>query len=45
MRFVRENSLSLFFLALGVATIFGQSIAGHNVFNEEATEHGSATIS
>ena len=45
MRFLRDNALSIFFLVLCVATIFGQSIAGHNVFNEDAAEHGSATVS
>jgi hypothetical protein len=44
-RFVRENSLSLFFLAIFLAALVGQAIAGHNVFNGEALQHGESTIS
>ena len=44
-RFVRDNSLSLFFLAIFLAALFGQSIAGHRVYNSDAVEHGSQTIS
>ena len=43
-RFLFENSLSIFFLVITLATIVLQSIAGHRVFNEEATAHGSETI-
>jgi hypothetical protein len=42
---VRNNSLSVFFGLLFLASLFGQSLAGHRVFNEEALEHGSQTIS
>ena len=44
-RFVRENSLALFFLALFLASLAGQSIAGHLAFNAEQTAHGGETIS
>jgi hypothetical protein len=45
MRWARENSLSLFFLAIFLLTVLGQSIAGQRVFNEEAMAHGSETYS
>jgi hypothetical protein len=44
-RFVRDNSLSLFFLAIFLGALFGQSVAGHRVYNADAVEHGSQTIS
>ena len=44
-RFVRDNSLSLFFLALFVLALLGQSIAGYNVYNQEQLEHDEPTIS
>jgi len=34
-RFVKENSLGLFFGALFLAALTGQAIAGHIAFNEE----------
>ena len=43
-RFVKDNSLSLFFLALFLLALMGQSIAGYYLFNEEQREHGEATI-
>jgi len=43
-RWARENSLSLFFLAIFLLAVVGQSVAGWKVFNEEATAHGSETI-
>ncbi len=45
MRFLRENSLSLVFLAVFLAALAGQSVAGERVFNQDALEHGSHTIS
>jgi hypothetical protein len=42
---LRNNSLSLFFGILFLASLFGQSLAGHRVFNEDALEHGSQSIS
>ena len=44
-RFVFENSLSLFFLVIFLAALVGQAIAGHNLFNQEAVEHGEQPIS
>jgi len=44
-RFARENGLSLFFLAIFVFTLLGQSFAGRAVFNEERREHGESPIS
>ena len=45
MRFIRENSLSLFFGLLFLLTLFAQSIAGHHDFNEIQMEHDSEPIS
>lgn len=45
MRFLRENGLSLFFGAIFLLTVWGQSMAGHRVFNEEQLEHGSEPVS
>jgi hypothetical protein len=44
-RFLRENSLSLVFLAFFVAAVAGQAFAGWNEFNDEALAHQEATIS
>jgi len=44
-RFVRENSLSLFFLAIFLLALTGQAISGHNLYNEEAAAHHEAQIS
>ena len=44
-RFLRDNGLSLFFLALFLATALGQSIAGHSAYNEDQLEHGGQTVS
>src|SRR5215204_2075299 len=44
-RFVRDNSLSLFFLVIFLAALVGQAIAGHILHNEDATAHGEETIS
>jgi hypothetical protein len=44
-KFVKENSLSLFFLAIFLLALVGQAIAGHNLYNEEAVAHGESTIS
>jgi hypothetical protein len=43
-RFVRENSLSLFFLTLFLVSLAGQSVAGHLAFNAEQAAHGAETI-
>ena len=45
MRFLRENSLSLFFGAILLASVAGQSVAGQHQYNADAAEHGGKTIS
>jgi hypothetical protein len=44
-KFLREHSLSLFFLVIFLAALGGQAIAGHNLHNEEAAAHGGESIS
>ena len=44
-RFLRSNSLSLFFLALFLVTVAAQSVIGQHDYNEEARQHGQETIS
>lgn len=44
MRFLRNNGLSLFFLAIFVAAIIGQSVAGWFDQNEQLTMHGQAAV-
>jgi hypothetical protein len=43
--FLRDNSLSLFFLVLFLGALVGQSVAGWLDFNDEARAHDSATYS
>lgn len=43
--FVRDNGLSLFFLALFLAALIGQAFAGWHAFNEEQTAEGFGTLS
>jgi hypothetical protein len=38
-RFSRDNGLALFFLAIFLAAVLGQSIAGHNLYNEQEITH------
>jgi len=45
VRFVRANSLSLFFLALFALALVGQAIAGHAQYNNEQIAHMSETVS
>jgi hypothetical protein len=45
MRFVRGNSLSLFFGALLLLTLVAQSLVGHSLYNEQAIQHSGETIS
>ena len=45
MRFVRENSLSIFFLAIFLASLAGQAIAGHAQFNHDQILHHGDAIS
>ena len=44
-RWAFENSLSLFFLALFLVSLIGQSFAGQRVHNAEAAEHDDPTSS
>jgi hypothetical protein len=44
-RFVRDHSLSLFFLVIFLAALTGQAIAGHILHNEEAMAHSGETMS
>ncbi|MBN1528547.1 MAG: hypothetical protein JW895_05770 [Thermoleophilaceae bacterium] len=44
-RFVRENSLALAFLALFLAAVVAQAIAGHAEFNNDQADHGGSPIS
>jgi uncharacterized protein DUF6766 len=44
-RFLRENSLSLFFLVLLLVSVLGQSFAGQHDYNAEQVEHGAQAIS
>jgi len=44
-RFLYENGLSLFFGALLIASLIGQSFAGLHQFNADAVEHQSQTYS
>ena len=41
---IRDQSLSLFFLGLFLLTLFGQSVAGWKTHNEEQLAHDSPTI-
>jgi hypothetical protein len=43
--FLRDNSLSIFFLVLFFGAVVGQAIAGHDLFNEEESQHGGGAIS
>jgi hypothetical protein len=45
VRFLRENSLSLFFGAILLAAVAGQSVAGERQYNAVAAEHGERAIS
>jgi hypothetical protein len=44
-KLVKENSLSLFFLAIFLLALIGQAIAGHDLYNQEALAHKEGTIS
>jgi hypothetical protein len=44
-RFVRENGLSLFFGAIFLATLVGQSFAGQHSYNARQAAHGEHAIS
>jgi Domain of unknown function (DUF6766) len=42
---IRDNSLSLFFLVVFLAALVGQAIAGHALHNDDAIAHHSSTMS
>jgi Domain of unknown function (DUF6766) len=44
-RFVRENSLSLFFFGIFALSLVGMSFAGRNAYNAVQAEHGDARVS
>jgi hypothetical protein len=43
--FLRENSLSVFFAAIFLLTIVGQSFAGQHAYNADQVEHGASAVS
>jgi hypothetical protein len=43
-RFLRDHSLSLFFLALFLGALVGQAISGHILHNEDAQAHHGTTM-
>ena len=43
-RFLKENSLSLFFLVIFIAALVGQAIAGHSLYNQEQATHGEPAV-
>ena len=45
MRFLRENSLSVFFFGVFLVTLAGQSFAGLRAFNAEQASHDEPTVS
>ena len=45
MRWIRESSLSIFFLAIFLLALVGQSIAGLRAYNEDQLAHGSEALS
>jgi hypothetical protein len=44
-RFLRDNSLSIFFLVIFLGALIGQAIAGHGLYNQEQLDHGGDTVS
>jgi uncharacterized protein DUF6766 len=44
-RFIRDHSLSLFFLGIFLAALVGQAIAGHALHNNDAVAHHGETMS
>jgi hypothetical protein len=43
--FLRDNSLSVVFLAMFLAALAGQALFGHRLYNEEQREHDQPTVS
>ncbi len=44
-RFLSLNSLSLFFLAIFLASVAAESVVGLHAYNEEAAQHGAEEVS
>jgi hypothetical protein len=44
-KFIRDHSLSLFFLAIFLAALIAQAFVGHDVHNQDALAHGGHEIS
>jgi hypothetical protein len=44
-RFVKENSLSLFFFVIFLLALLGQAISGHSLYNQEQLSHHESPIS
>ena len=44
-RWIRDHSLSLFFLTIFFAALIGQAIAGHELHNQKAAVHGGEAMS
>jgi hypothetical protein len=42
---LRDNSLSAFFLVLFLGAVVGQAVAGHSAYNNDQIAHGEATVS
>jgi hypothetical protein len=42
-KFLKEQGLSLFFLALFLGSLIGQAISGHKLYNEEELSHAALT--
>ena len=42
---LRDNSLSTFFLVIFLGALTGQAIAGHELFNQEQVTHGDPAVS
>jgi hypothetical protein len=45
VRFLRENSLSLFFLVIFLAALIGQAVVGHGLFNHDQLLHHGDPVS
>jgi Domain of unknown function (DUF6766) len=45
VRFLRENSLSIVFLVIFLATLIGQALVGHGLFNQDQLLHHGDPIS
>jgi uncharacterized protein DUF6766 len=45
VRFIRHNGLSLFFLAIFLASLIGEALVGHGAFNQEQLLHHGDPVS